>query len=127
MASPHQGLSAGRWQEFALFEQLGNVASEVGRAARWKMQDRVSSEGAFVRALELLDLTMRDKRWHGRLKEISRSRELLASAFLGDDEYKTSLADLERYFSQFALAARLKKKCSANIPFKHCALPVPSV
>jgi len=109
MASPHQGLSAGRWQEFSLFEQLGNVASEVGRAARWKMQDRVSSEGAFVRALELLDLTMRDKRWHGRLKEISRSRELLASAFLGDDEYKTSLADLERYFSQFALAARLKK------------------
>lgn len=109
MAPQHQELSAGRWQEFSLFEQLGNVASEVGRAARWRIQDRVSSETAFARALELLDLTMRDKRWHGRLKEICRSRELLASAFFGNDEYKTSLADLERYFSQFALAARLKK------------------
>jgi len=38
---------------------------------------------------------------------IARARELLADAIYGGKEYKTTLEDLNRYFFNFALAARL--------------------
>ncbi|MBI4055627.1 MAG: hypothetical protein HY402_05805 [Elusimicrobia bacterium] len=59
-----------------------------------------------VRALELLDLSIRDGRWRRRLKELTRARELLCDAWLGGREYRTELEDLNRYFFHFALAAR---------------------
>lgn len=66
-------------------------------------------EGALQRAFELLDLTIQDPRWRGRLKELVRVREVLGDAVSGGQEYKSSLLDLNRYFFQFALAARLQK------------------
>lgn len=63
-------------------------------------------ERAMVRALELLDLSIRDGRWRRRLKELTRARELLCDAWLGGREYRTELEDLNRYFFHFALAAR---------------------
>ncbi len=109
MPFQHTSLAEGRWGQFSLAEQLANVGSEVGRAARWQNKNAQSYEMASRRALELLDMTMQDSRWRGRLKEISRAREILCDAFLGSGMYKTTLLDLERYFSQFAMAARLKK------------------
>lgn len=109
MAFRHQTLAEGRWGQFSLVEQLANIGSEVGRAARWQNKNAQSYEMASRRALELLDMTMRDSRWRGRLKEISRAREIFCDAFLGSGIYKTTLPDLERYFSQFAVVARLKK------------------
>jgi hypothetical protein len=58
------------------------------------------------RALDLFDLTLADPRWRGRYIEIARARELFCAAALGDNEYKTTLADLEAYFLPFAIAAR---------------------
>lgn len=109
MLTQHYKLTDSGWQKLSLVEQLGNIGSEVGRAAKWQWKDASSYEAACRRALELIDLTMQDERWRGRLKEISRARELLSSAILGEDLYKTSLQDLDKYFMQFALAARLKK------------------
>ena len=31
----HRDLAAGRWQALSLQEQLGNIGSEISRAARW--------------------------------------------------------------------------------------------
>lgn len=109
MSYQHQQLGDGRWREFSLVEQLANIGSEVGRAAKWQKRDKPSYEAACRRALELMDLTIQDARWRGRLKEISRARELFSASVVGEDIYKTSLQDLERYFFQFALAVRLKK------------------
>ena len=106
-AVQHQFLAAGRWGALTLMEQLGNVGSEVGRARRWQGEDTALFEGAFVRSLELLDLTIRDPRWRGRLKELTRAREVLCDAFGGGPEYASTLEDMERYFYPFALAARL--------------------
>ena len=47
-------------------EQLANVGSDVTRAHRWHGKDASLSEKAFIRALELLDLTIEDARWKGR-------------------------------------------------------------
>jgi hypothetical protein len=59
------------------------------------------------RALELLDLTIADKRWKGRRKELTRARELLCNAMFGGNIYGSDLASLDRNFFHFAMAARV--------------------
>lgn len=102
----HPDLAAGGWARLSLVQQLGNVGSEVSRALRWKNKDSRLFDQAMIRALELLDLSIRDPRWRRRLKELTRARESLCDAWLGGREYRTELRDLDRYFLNFALAAR---------------------
>ena len=106
MSYQHANLAAGRWQTLPLAEQLANVGSDVARAHRWQQKDPQLCEKAFVRALELLDLTIGDSRWKGRRKELTRVRELLCDAMLGGKEYGSDFAGLDRYFYPFAVAAR---------------------
>jgi hypothetical protein len=105
----HPELATGRWSRLSLAEQLGNVGSEVGRMRRWRGKDERLAAGAFERALELLDLTLADPRWRGRLREIARARELLCDAAFGGREHGATLEDLDRYFLEFALAARQRR------------------
>lgn len=102
----HTELAAGRWHMLTLAEQLGNVGSEISRAIQWENKDRAMFERALWRALELLDLTIDDPRWRGRLKELARARELVCDAFFGGREYGTTWKDLNQYFFPFALLAR---------------------
>lgn len=88
-------------------EQLGNIGSDVGRASRAKAQgNEPRFEAAFDRALELFDLTLEDHRWTGRRKEIARAREIVCDFLVGDNVYGSSAASIDRYFIQFAVAAR---------------------
>ena len=102
----HRDLAAGRWGQLSLAEQLANVGSEVGRMRRWRERDEGLAAGAFDRALELLDLTLADPRWRGRLSEIARARELLCDAEAGGGSYGSTLEGLDRYFLAFAVSAR---------------------
>lgn len=106
----HKELSAGKWFKLSLIEQLANIGSEVSRAIRWQDKDEEVFQKAVFRTLELFDLTLGDSRWQGRLREIARIREVFCDAVLGAKEYKSSLKDLERYFDQFAQAARAGDK-----------------
>lgn len=100
------GPSKERWFKLTLAEQLGNIGSEVGRAAKWQGKDEASFWGAVTRALALFDLTQMDNRWQKRRSEIDRSREIFADAVLGGKEYQSSLPELERYFMRFAFLAQ---------------------
>ena len=105
----HRELAAGRWWSLSLAQQLGNVGSEVSRAARWQTRNPEVARGALYRALELLDLTLADRRHQQsreRLREIARAREVVADFFAGDNQYRSTGASIERYFDAFALAAR---------------------
>lgn len=102
----HKELAEGRWFQLSLMEQLGNIGSEVGRAAKAQGKDGQRFQQAVERALDLFDLTFEDTRWRGRLREIARAREVFCDAVLGGKEYNSSLQDLDRYFLQFAFAAR---------------------
>ena len=103
----HKNLAAGRWFKMTLAEQLGNVGSEVGRAADWNRRGNASQrDKALDRALDLLDLTIADSRWRDRLKEIIRVRHLLADLFYGRNELNITPEEAEKYFYYFALAAR---------------------
>jgi len=101
----HKTLAEGRWYTFSLAEQLGNVGSEISRAIKAR-GDAQRYENAITRAFELLYLTIQDKRWFGRLKELTRIREVLCDTVYGEGIYQTSLEDLDRYFYYFAYAAR---------------------
>lgn len=105
----HSELANGRWKTLTLCEQLGNVGSEVSRMiAAKKLHDEKRFEGAFVRMHELLYLTIADPKNNCRLKEICRARELLNDFFCGENEYQSTAENLDRYFTDFALAARQK-------------------
>jgi hypothetical protein len=102
----HKELAGGRWFQLSLIEQLANIGSEVSRAYKWQGRGEKIFWGAVERTLELFDLTLEDRRWQGRLREIARARELFCDAIYGGKEYKSSLKDLERYFFYYALAVR---------------------
>ena len=106
MESKHKELAAGKWFELTLAEQLGNIGSEVSRAANWQNRDEKLFWGAVERALELFDLTLADPRWDGRHKEIWRAREVFVDAVYGGENYNSPLQNLVRYFDEFALVAR---------------------
>ncbi len=102
----HKELASGKWFQLSLAEQLANVGSEVSRARNWQGKDKKLFKSAVVRALELFDLMLEDSRWHGRLREIARVREVFCDALFGGKRYRSSLKALERYFLPFMFLSR---------------------
>ena len=119
MNSPiHKDSAAGSWWELSLYEQLGNIGSEVGRALRWKTSNPGISLGAFERALDLMDLTIADPRYRcsvARLRELARTREVMVDFLAGSNEYQSTSKSLQKYFDAFATAAALaRERASLN-------------
>jgi hypothetical protein len=98
-----------RWRRFSLVEQLANIGSEVSRTIVWKKKDKPYARKAYFRALDLFWLTVEDPKNRGRLKEIVRVREMLNDWFMETKYYKSSDKEWDRYFLQFAMAARLRR------------------
>lgn len=96
------------WAEMDIFNQMGNIGSEVGRALTAKRQgNAVRMEAAFRRGLDLIDETAKlwaAKKYAG-LKELLYARELFAESVTTDKIDPT----LENYFMQFAVAGRLRQ------------------
>ena len=109
MILQHKELANGRWEKLSFCEQMANVGSEVERTIKWRQKKNSNySQQAFVRALELLDLTIacQKKNW-ARLKELSRVREALADFFQFDNIYSSTDVSWQKYFLNFNYAARL--------------------
>lgn len=108
MGIQHKNLAEGKWQVMSFFEQMANVGSEVERTLKWKEKENEEySKLAFERALELLDLTLADKKNFSRLKELARTREALADYFVFENEYHSSPKSWRDYFFVFNYAARV--------------------
>lgn len=94
------------WSKMDVFNQMGNIGSEVGRALKAKREGNTSrSQAAFYRGLDLIDETAQlwaDQKKVG-LRELLYARELFAESVTTDKVDQT----LEAYFMQFAIAARL--------------------
>ncbi|NGX50008.1 MAG: hypothetical protein K940chlam5_01618 [Candidatus Anoxychlamydiales bacterium] len=104
----HTSLSQGRWFEFSFMEQLANIGSEINRIIKAK-NDQTKFDSAVLRALELIDLTIQDKKRKNNIKEILRVREVFCDIIFGENQYNTSLDDLNKYFFYFALLHQLQK------------------
>jgi len=88
-------------------EQLGNIGSEINRAAKWTARNPEIARSAFYRALELLDLTLDDPRHRkspARLREFARTREVVVDLFDGPNQYASTIASLQRYFDAYAIS-----------------------
>lgn len=95
-----------RWKKLSLIEQMANIGSEVYRTIKWKNNKDFANK-AFERALELFDLTMMDPKNRKRLKEVARARELFADYIVGNNQYKSSADQWQKYFYNFNYAARI--------------------
>src|ERR1039458_9780516 len=95
--------STSKWADMDIFNQMGNIGSEVGRALDAKRQGKSDRcQAAFYRGLDLIDETAR--LWAAQkqagLKELLYARELFAESVITDKIDPT----LEAYFMQFAIA-----------------------
>jgi hypothetical protein len=112
MNNIHKSSAESRWFEFTLAEQMGNIGSEVHRSINWFLKKDDRFQNAFERALELFDLTLEDKRWIGRYKEICRSREVFCTLLTDSantPKLDEELTSLDKYFTDFAVLARKDK------------------
>lgn len=95
------------WSKLTICEQMGNIGSEVGRAiAAKRRDDKMSLDGAVVRALDLFDATSEQLAGlkSPRLREVLRAKDQFLQLFWNDNFQDAD--GLERYFMQFAMAAR---------------------
>lgn len=97
-----------RWQAMTIFEQMGNIGSEVGRALNAKKRgDEKGMNSALWRGLDLIDASVEKlvQTKSPQTKEFLRAREQFAKLILTDDEDES----LEKYFMEFAIVARLNR------------------
>jgi len=101
-----------RWASLTLFEQMGNIGSEVGRSIRAnRIGDKASFESALARALDLFDATVGElvAKKSVRAREVLRAKDQYLQLFYGDNPDHIEARRLESYFMEFAVAARLRK------------------
>jgi len=99
-----------RWSEMNIFDQMGNIYSEVGRTFKAKQtHDQERYEQALTRAIDLFDATSATlvEQRSPKLKEVLRAKEEFLDA-CGSQNINDERA-LDRYFMQFAIAARLTR------------------
>lgn len=99
-----------RWAEMNIFDQMGNIYSEVGRTFKAKQNhDEEKYDQALLRAIDLFDATtlaLVEQR-SPKLKEVLRAKEEFLNACVAKNP--EDQRGLDRYFMQFAIAARLTR------------------
>jgi hypothetical protein len=104
----YKKLASKNWNKLTLIEQMANIGSEVERTISWKNKGNLEySKMAFIRALELLDLTITCDRNRKRLKELTRVREALVDYFESDNQFSSSDKLWKKYFFAFNYSARI--------------------
>lgn len=92
-----------RWEALSLYEQMGNIGSEVGRTmTAMQRGDEDSMRGAYYRGLDLIDATVASWSSSARRRELLRAREQFAAAV----ESRTVDKKLDSYFMQYAIVVR---------------------
>lgn len=115
----HKLLERGGWAELSFMEQMANIGSEVARTSKWKEKGNTQrSKSAFHRALELIDLTLEYGRVNkgnrsSMLRELCRLREVFCEEYFSPDP--EILKSFDKYFLQFALAARRSASSGAAV------------
>ena len=97
-----------RWAQLSIFEQMGNISSEVGRAINATRAGKEKrAQGAIDRAVDLLDATVEVlvEQKSPRVKEVLRAREEFLRLFF-DGTFEEDADKIAHYFNSFAIAAR---------------------
>lgn len=112
MTVPTYAVDRKRWASMNIFEQMGNIYSEVGRSIIAKQRNRQEDcDFAVIRALDLFDATVDDlvKQRSPRIKEVLRAKDQYLHAIYDPSSKQETLTSIDRYFMQYAVAARLHR------------------
>jgi hypothetical protein len=101
-----------KWAKMTIFEQMGNIYSEVGRSFNALGRgDLENQNNALYRAIDLFDATAEVliSSKPSRVREVLRAKDQYLEVFFGgaDANSVKNIASLDRYFMQYALAARI--------------------
>ena len=96
-----------RWQGLTFYQQMGNIASELSRAIKFKDQnDAEHMNSSLWRLLELMDLTIDDEKNRSKLRELCRFKEVLSDWYCQTKVYDIDPESLKTYALNFAMLAR---------------------
>lgn len=101
-----------KWAQLTIFNQMGNIYSEVGRSFKTRNQkNTVDHDAAVMRAIDLFDATVQSliDIKSPKAKEVLRAKEQFLEVAMDSTSTLDSVQSLERYFMQFAIAARLNR------------------
>lgn len=101
-----------RWAHMNIFEQMGNIYSEVGRSFNAKRGGKLENETlAAARAIDLFDATVATliKKKSVKAREVLRAKDQFLSNLYGKEFDDKDASSLEKYFLEFATAARLAR------------------
>lgn len=101
-----------RWSKMSIFDQMGNIYSEVGRSFNAKKRHSPRDmDMAVERAIDLFDATVDGliQAKSPKAKEVLRAKEEYLKAVYPSKITPKEIESLDRYFLQFAIAARLAR------------------
>ena len=101
-----------KWAKLDIFNQMGNIYSEVGRSFKTRKQiDKKDHKAAVIRAIDLFDATVQALTVikSPKAKEVLRAKEQFLTTITDNEAAQDSINSLDRYFMQFAIAARLRR------------------
>jgi len=112
MNAPSYAVDQERWSKMSLFDQMGNISSEVGRSFNAKRRNNdVDRMQAVARAIDLFDATSASLivAKSPRLKELLRAKDAYLAAVFNQVSSAQDDQAIEKYFMQYAIAARLNR------------------
>lgn len=96
------------WQQFNIYQKMGNIGAEVNRAFLLKKKDKELALKSTSQALSLIDQTIlsqiSQKRYNA-IREILLLREVFCDSFFGAGNFNVSPRSLKKYFLPFAVKA----------------------
>ena len=96
-----------RWQNLSFYQQMGNIASELSRAIKFKdNNDAEHMNSSLWRLLELMNLTVDDEKNRSRLRELCRFKEVLSDWYCQTKVYAIDPESLKSYSLNFAMLAK---------------------
>lgn len=79
----HKELTLEKWQKLPKHIQILNIGAEISRLQSWQnIKERKKSKECVERAMELLNLTLEDKRWKNKRRDLLRMKEALGYFYL---------------------------------------------
>lgn len=101
-----------KWSKLDIFNQMGNIYSEVGRSFKYGRQARTElRDEAVARAIDLFDATIQAQveAKSPKAREVLLAKEQFLATITNVNASQESINSLDRYFMQFAIAARLNR------------------
>lgn len=111
MTTQHAGLTAARWSEFSLDQQVLMIGNEMNRGRKQaESGDPSRLRNCYERVLRLVDLTIQVQSRHALRRELLRWRDVVAELYVAEE------ATVQDHDAAFRCLLRFTPVASQQIP-----------